>query len=213
MCFKHDDHPALGDLRVPVHDKLTLMLPERKRELRRALRQAERDRAEAERVRLEEEWAHNQVSGTTAALEIRSTLESFGLHLWQAGADVQIPFPETQESFQGFLVSDSADARENNDDDWDLEWWSAGPEFEHEEPKQQRAQYTRIDPLRVVRVKAWLATEEGTRRKEKVTARAPAYPRRQKQASMAPSREQVAQARELRLARRSARQLHESYRS
>lgn len=204
LCFKHDDHPALGDLRNPVHDKLMSSLPEGERKLRRA----ERQRAEAERARLEEEWADNQVSGTAVALEIRSTLESLGPHLVQAGADVQVQFPEIQESFQGFLVRRRTHAMENNDDDWNLEWWSAGPEFEYEEPKLQRAQHTRIDPLRVVRTKAWLATDEGTRKKVKVTARAPAYPRRQKQASMASTRKQVMQAHEIRMARRLSQWLH-----
>lgn len=170
-------------------------------------RRAERLRAEAEQARLEEEaaeeWAGNQVSGTTAALELRVRLESFGLYLWHAGADVHLPMPEIEESFEGLLVSNTADARADSDDDWDFERRSAGSEFEYEEPEPQRS---RIDPRREVRVKAWIATGEDVRHKEKATAMAPAHPRQQKRATMASSRKHVAQTRELRMARRAARQ-------
>mmetsp|Transcript_97094 Transcript_97094/g.172839 ORF Transcript_97094/g.172839 Transcript_97094/m.172839 type:complete len:453 (-) Transcript_97094:152-1510(-) len=202
LCFKHDNHPAIGDWRIPVREKLTLSLPSIEQEQRRA----ERRRAEAERARLEmeaeAEWARAQVTGTTEALEIRSRLESLGLHLWHAGADVHLPMPEVEQSFQGLLVSNTTDARENNDDDWDLERRSAGPEFEYEEPEPPR---THMHRRRMVRVKAWLAAGEGTRLKEKAIAKAPAHPRRQKQAIVASSRKQVAQARELRRASRAAR--------
>lgn len=182
-----------------VRDKLIPLLPITQRNEQR---RAERLRAAAERARLEEdaqeEWARNEVVGTANALELRSRLESFGVYFWQAGADVQVPMPEVQETFQGFLVSSTAAARENNDDDWDLEQWSAWSEFDHQEPDPRLA---RIDPRRAVREKAWLATEDGTRRRAKATATAPAQPRRQKHAIVASSRRQTAQARELRMAR------------
>jgi len=202
MCFKHDNHPALADLRIPVHEKLTQSLPHSERRRRRD----ERLRGEAERARLaeeaEEEWARNEVSGTAQALEIRSRLESLGLYLWHAGVDVQLQMPEVEQSFQGFLVSNTTEARENNDYNWDLRWDGVESEFEYEEPEPQHA---RIDPQRVVRVKAWLATEDGTRRKEKAAAKAPAHPRRQKRAGVTSSRQLLAETRELRRARRASR--------
>jgi len=199
MCFKHDNHPALGDLRIPVCEKLTQSLPSGERRRRREER-AERARLEEE---AEEEWARNEVSGTAQALEVRSRLESLGLYLWHAGAAVQLQMPEVEQSFQGFLVSNTTEARENNDYNWDLSWDGVEAMFEYEEPEPQHA---RIDPQRVVRVKAWLATEDGTRRKEKAAAKAPAHPRRQKRADVASSRRLLAEARLLRKARRAARQ-------
>lgn len=125
-----------------------------------------------------------------------------GLYLWHAGVDVQLQMPEVEQSFQGFLVSNTTEARENNDYNWDLRWDGVESEFEYEEPEPQHA---RIDPQRVVRVKAWLATEDGTRRKEKAAAKAPAHPRRQKRAGVTSSRQLLAETRELRRARRASR--------
>jgi len=203
-------HPALGDCRAALTAALSKQMPHG----RRAEREAERERIAIEQARIREEaaqaWAHQEVVGTLENIRVRHACESLGAALWQAGVDVNDPMqniPVTGGAFEGLLANTTAIARADDDAEEALQSDDEFTvEFQYDDvvgyiddyrgaKEQRRAEHGA--PRRVRTEKTWLAGE-------KVQARAPARARKQKQALVASSRHNIADARRVRMLRRSA---------
>jgi len=217
LALKHESHSALGSaLSSAIRDELRGQLAQLPGAKHRLIL-AERARAAAEQARIQEqarnEWARQQVHGTTEALQMRSMCESFGLLLWQAGADVPEPCllaaPENrEEAFDGLLVNSTFEARAEDHENLDNSDWEGGSEFDYDDEPCAKTQRRAMHgaPRRVLTEKAWVAHPNlVSHGKEKEKARVPAHPRRQKRALVIGARQDVAKARRLRTARQAAR--------
>lgn len=210
MCFKNDDHPALGGCGTAVTKALREQVPmiiaaERRREHERLALRAEQ---------AAEEWARQQVQGTREALLVRSNCESLGAALWHAGAHVDEPPRFIMDAVGGFemlLANSTAHARADEDElhaqsDDVFDCYDDLPtECQYDDvvgyvddfccaKAQRRAAHGA--PRRLHTEKAWVAGE-------KMKARAPARARQQKQALVAGARQSIADTRRLRTVRRT----------
>merc|ERR1712100_137237 len=186
---------------------------------------AERDAVAAEQARIQEEavqeWARQQARGTVEALEARRTCESFGLVLARAWANPGANTTEPQcvcqnreEAFDGLLVHNMTEdgllalARgEDHDSDWTLEDDDVEAEFRYDDAVGYLEDFTGAKAQRRAAngARRRVRTEKTWVSGEKLRARAPAHPRQQKQALVVCARQDVAEARRLRMLRQTSR--------
>lgn len=207
LCFKNDDHPALGSCRGSIQALLSQQLPGYAERVERERRRAER----AEQARLLDEaaweWAHEVVRSTSVVLRARRACESLGAALWHAGVNVDQPLQEVMVGTSEGLLASSADAvRAEEYEEEEVDHMFVA-EIDHddivgyvEDYMGARAVRRSVHgaPRRVCKEEAWIA---GAR----VRAKAPAHAKKQKQAVVAGARGSLAEARHIRTLRRVQR--------
>jgi len=208
MCFKNDNHPALGGCGTAVTKVLREQVP-----MIIALEEGIRAEQAAE------EWARQQVQGTQEALLVRSNCESLGAVLWHAGAPVDKPphfIMDAVDGFEMLLAYSTAHARADEDElhvqsDDAFDCYDDLPkECQYDDvvgyvddfcsaKAQRRAAHGA--PRRLHNEKTWVAGE-------KLKARAPACARQQKRSLVAGARQSIAATRRLRTVRCTQHQQH-----